>query len=128
MNSDELVIKLRDIALSAISAASVSDEGSVVIERLEELGYRVNVRVEVCIRPDIIPVVQITPTVVQGDEMIQRRCCPVCTTNLNNKVWMKRTEVTERISGNKEREVLKGAQVRYVCSVCGYGEVESKEK
>lgn len=57
-----------------------------------------------------------------GDVAAQVRWCPNCSTP-ETPFRMRASVVLDRVGGGA-RDAIEGTQVRFTCSLCGYGEVE----
>lgn len=110
---DAAVKFLRDIVnKAAIDALGRSEEARQIIDRLADFDLKAVLKVSVA-----------TASLSTPLERAQRlaaepRLCPYCKT-----AKMKGNVVRERVSGQDEQEVIEGMQVRFYCSLCGFGDV-----
>jgi hypothetical protein len=121
---DETLSALKDIANRGALEALKKDLNALpLIEALHSAGLRLQLTVGVVAMPA-------GPTRDQ-EEMAkglasQRRWCPHCSIP-ESPFHLRSHIVKERVAGDGERDVIEGLQVRFTCSICGYGEVESVE-
>src|SRR4051812_27090874 len=102
---------------AALDAVQGSDEIRAIVAQLQRAGHRI--RVDVCAAVRCAP-----PDWIAAERVArQRRWCPRCSQK-DNPFYLRGRIVRERILASGDREVIEGPQVRFACSLCGYGEVE----
>lgn len=115
---DELVNYLKEVVNAAsLNAIKVSRDVQNVIRELEQAGFKIRLTVGVAVRRLEEPVE------FAARVGAQRRTCPHCSTD-STPFYMKATIVKDRVKSEGEHDVIEGFQVRFHCSLCGYGEVE----
>lgn len=115
---DARLAALRDIANhAAVSALSSNAEALAHITALEAAGYRIRLTVGVALQR-----AELAADAVRR-LMAERRTCPHCSTP-EAPFHLRGHFVRDRVRGSNEPDVLEGSQVRFTCSLCGYGEVE----
>lgn len=144
---DAQMIALREILQKAVmDAIQGSSEAQKIVDDAEKAGFIVRLSTGVSLfreeqveeipesLPDITggePMQLLTPPRPEKESLLERasrivterRWCPHCSTTAT-PYYLKSHIVKERVAGTGERDVIEGLQVRFNCSLCGYGEVE----
>lgn len=114
---------LRELAnQAAIEAIKTSAKATALGHEFEALGFRMLLTVGMALRRIVPTADQRPPAADAGKLANQRRPCPCCSTHAV-AVPMRGHVVRDRVAGAGEHDVIEGAQVRFTCSACGYGEV-----
>lgn len=127
---EALLTKIRDIANGAARDAIVGSlEVRDYLEQLNTMGFRIQLTVGIAVvRKAVDP-----PPQSEADRaeicrraaalQVKVRTCPHCSTE-TQQYRLRSTFVPERVAESGSHGVIEGAQVRWSCSLCGYGEVD----
>lgn len=118
---DDPVTALRKLVYeTALNAVKDSEAIREMVVELQRTGNQIRLDVCVAIRNN-------PPDWEKAEKRAtQRRKCPCCSTG-KTPFWMRGRVVRERVKGEDDHEAMEGPQVRFACSLCGYGEVEPIE-